>query len=79
MKTISEFITRNTVKIPALVVAIVTFISVFGLFEFDEAQRNAIDGLVAAFLLFFTATTVTANNRIGDGSTFGSFIGGKSE
>jgi len=75
VKAVKDFLARNTVRIPALVLLGVEGGEVFDLFELTAAQEDWVVRAVAGFLLFVTGGTVTANARINGGKAWGGLTG----
>lgn len=70
-----EWISKNTVRIPAFVLAAIGALMEFEVIAWTSSQTSTFMIFVAATLALVTGKTVTANARIGDGSVWGSIFG----
>lgn len=75
MKKVSDWLKRNTVRIPAVVLLGIEGGEVFDLFTLSPSQEDWVVRAVAGFLLLVTGGTVTANARLSDGKAWGGYGG----
>lgn len=75
MAQLIDWISKNTVRIPAFILALIGALMEFELIDWTESQTSTFMILVGAGLALITGKTVTANSRIGDGGVWGSIFG----
>lgn len=63
---VHRFIATNTVRITALVQAVIATLLVFDVVTWSTTQIGVVEGLIAAIIALFVSGTVTANVRITD-------------
>jgi len=75
VKVVGDFLARNTVRIPALVLLAIEGAEVFDIATLSPDQQDWAVRAVAGFLLFVTGGTVTANSKINGGKAWGGLTG----
>ena len=75
MSIITSWVGRNTVRLVAVVQAVIALGIEFGWWDWSDRQIAAVQAVIAAVLAVGVSGTVTANVRLGDGRMWGGLRG----